>query len=143
MLKVMVQVMPQLVGRLLVLMKALEAAGSHADVVWLVRPMDASACTYVHHCSLAAQAEVGWRRPARLRGLRWLESSGKESRELAAIESIRTSQPLWDIARGREFEATVDRPTILGATDTDGDPCILKVIEVQGLSSEVKLKSIA
>ncbi len=97
----------------------------------------------MHHCSLAAQAEVGWRRPARLRGLRWLESSGKESRELAAIESIRTSQPLWDIARGREFEATIDRPTILGATDTDGDPCILKVIEVQGLSSEVKLKSIA
>lgn len=97
----------------------------------------------MHHCSLAAQAEVGWRRPARLRGLRWLESSGKESRELAAFESIRTSQPLWDIARGREFEATVDRPTILGATDTDGDPCILKVIEVQGLSSEVKLKSIA
>ena len=64
--------------------------------------------------------------------MRWLESSGKESRELAAIESIRISQPLWDIARGREFEATVDRPTILGATDTDGDPCILKVIEVPG-----------
>ena len=75
---------------------------------------------------------MGWRRPARLRGLRWLESSEKESRELAAIESIRTSQPLWDIARGREFEATIDRPTMLGATDTDGDPCILKVIEVQG-----------
>ena len=76
------------------------------------------------------QAEVGWRRPARLRNVRWLESSGKESRELATIESIRTSQSLWDIARGREFEATVDRPTILGATDVDGDPCILKVIEV-------------
>ena len=64
--------------------------------------------------------------------MRWLESSGNDSRELAAIESIWTSQPLWDIARGREFEATVDRPTILGATDTDGDPCILKVIEVRG-----------
>ena len=63
--------------------------------------------------------------------MRWLEGSGKDSRELAAIESIRTSQPLWDIARGREFEATVDRPTILGATDTDGNSCILKVIEVQ------------
>ena len=89
---------------------------------------------HVHHCSLAAQAEVGWRRPTRIRGVRWLESSGKESRELAAIEGIRTSQSLWGIARGREFEATVDRPTILGATDTDGDPYILKVIEVQGPS---------
>ena len=97
-----------------------------------MRPIGALACMHVHHCSLAAQAEVGWRRPTRIRGVRWLESSGKESRELAAIEGIRTSQSLWGIARGREFEATVDRPTILGATDTDGDPCILKVIEVQG-----------
>ena len=62
--------------------------------------------------------------------MRWLESSSEESRELATIESIRTSQPLWDIARGREFEATIDKPTILGATDVNGDPCILNVIEV-------------
>ena len=135
MLKLMVQDMLQPVGRLLVFMKAPDAAGSHTDIVWLVRPVGASACIHVHHFSLAAQAEVGWRRPARMRGVRWLESSGNDSRELAAIESIQTSQPLWEIARGREFEATVDRPTILGATDTDGDPCILKVIEVRTLSS--------
>ena len=49
---------------------------------------------------------------------------------MAAIASISTSKSLWDIARGREFEATIDKPTILGATDADGDACILKVVEV-------------
>ncbi len=75
------------------------------------------------------QAEVGWRKPAKIRNVRWSES-GSEGREIAAIESIRTSKPLWDIARGREFELTIDKPTVLGATDEDGDPCILKVVQV-------------
>ena len=68
-------------------------------------------------------------KPANIRIVSWGEK-GSEGRELAAIESIRTSKPLWDIARGREFEVTIDKPTVLGATDADGDPCILKVVEV-------------
>lgn len=76
------------------------------------------------------QAEVSWRSPARIKNVRWLDGSSKDSREMAAIESISTSKSLWDIARGSEFEATIDKPTILGATDADGDACILKVVEV-------------
>ncbi len=49
---------------------------------------------------------------------------------MAAIKSLSTSKPLWDIVRGREFEATIDKPTILGATDADGEACIQKVLEV-------------
>ena len=75
------------------------------------------------------QAELGWKKPAKIRNVSWGEK-GSEGRELAAIESIRTSKPLWDIARGHEFEVTIDKPTVLGATDADGDPCILKVVEV-------------
>ena len=78
----------------------------------------------------AVQAEVSWRSPARIKNVRWLDGSSKDSREMAAIESISTSKSLWDIARGREFEATIDKPTILGATDADGNACILKVVEV-------------
>lgn len=62
--------------------------------------------------------------------MRWLDCESKDARELAAIKSISTSKPLWDIVRGREFEATVDKPTVLGATDVDGEACILKVVEV-------------
>lgn len=76
--------------------------------------------------------------------MRWLSSSAEGSREVAAIQSIRTSRSLWDVARGRDFEATIDRPTILGATDRDGDACILKVLQVlsplfPGLPREVML----
>ena len=79
---------------------------------------------------LCMQAEVGWRRPARIRNLRWLDSGSKDAREMATIESLSTSKPLWDIVRGREFEATINKPTVLGATDVDGEACILKVAEV-------------
>ena len=61
---------------------------------------------------------------------RWLDRGSKDGREMAAIKSISTSKPLWDIVRGREFEATIDKPTVLGATDVDGEACILKVLEV-------------
>lgn len=83
-------------------------------------------------CSLAhcMQADVGWRRPARISNVRWLDSGSKDAREMAAIKSLSTSKSLWDVVRGREFEATIDKPTVLGATDVDGEACILKVIEV-------------
>ena len=76
------------------------------------------------------QAEVGWRRPARIKNLRWLDSGKKDAREMATIKSASTSKSLWDIVRGCEFEVTLDKPTILGATDADGEACILKVAEV-------------
>lgn len=82
-----------------------------------------------YNCS-ALQAEVGWRRPARIRNVRWLDSGSKDATEMAAVKSLSTSKSLWDIVRGREFEATIDKPTILGATDKDGDACIQKVLEV-------------
>ncbi len=51
--------------------------------------------------------------------MRWLDSGSKDATEMAAVKSLSTSKSLWDIVRGREFEATIDKPTVLGATDKE------------------------
>lgn len=62
--------------------------------------------------------------------MQWGDPADKTGHPLVEIETIRSSAPLWDIIRGREFEVTVNSPRVDGSANSQGELELQRVAQV-------------
>ncbi|KAK9838177.1 hypothetical protein WJX81_006881 [Elliptochloris bilobata] len=68
-----------------------------------------------------AEASLGWRRPVLLRGMAVAEPKQAGGAALLQAEALRTTEPLWAVVAGREFDAVLAAPRVSGERTANGD----------------------